>query len=123
MRLILVLTILLLVPLTASALPAPVPVVAAGFNFVSPALVIPAGTTVEWTSGALPHTVTTAADLNEAVAGRGNDELNKDGNPDTFHAHFETLQSFAHTFDTPGTYAYHCEIHFRFGMVGTIVVT
>ena len=123
MRLVLVLAALMLTPLASAVVPAPVPVAAAGFNFVSPALVVPAGTTVMWVGAALPHTVTTAADLNAALAGAGNDETNSDADPDTFHAAFSTGETFSHTFDTPGTYTYHCEIHFRLGMVGTIVVT
>ena len=114
MRPVIVLAALIaLVPLATAALPAPVPVVAAGFSFASPALVVPAGTTVEFIGAALPHTATSAADLNAAAGGVGNGAFDIDlpmGARGTV------------TFDTAGTYAYFCELHYRLGMVGTVVV-
>lgn len=106
-------TLLALAPLATAALPANAPVVAAGFSFVSPALVVPAGTTVEFVGAALPHTVTSAADLNAAAAGNANGAYRID---------LPMGASGTHTFGTPGTYAYFCELHYRLGMVGTIVV-
>jgi plastocyanin len=73
------------------------------FAFDPATLEVPVGTTVTWTNqGAAPHTVT--AD---------------DGTFDS-----GTLQpggTFSMTFDTPGTFTYHCEIHPS--MTATIVVT
>ena len=73
------------------------------FAFQPASLEVPVGTTVTWTNqGSAPHTVT--AD---------------DGSFDS-----GTLQpggTFSMTFDTPGTFTYHCEIHPN--MMGTIVVT
>ena len=73
------------------------------FAFQPATLEVPVGTTVTWTNqGSAPHTVT--AD---------------DGSFDS-----GTLQpggTFSMTFDTPGTFTYHCEIHPN--MMGTIVVT
>ena len=63
------------------------------FAFNPPSITVAPGTTVPWTNNdSAPHTVT--AD---------------DGSFDS-----ETLQpgqSFSHTFQSPGTIAYHCEIH------------
>ena len=73
------------------------------FAFQPASLEVPMGTTVTWTNqGTAPHTVT--ADDGAFDSG--------------------TLQpgsTFSLTFDTPGTFTYHCEIHPN--MMGTIVVT
>ena len=111
---ILALVALLALPLAAAALPASVPVAAAGFSFASPVLVVPVGTTVEWISAALPHTATSAASPTHALGGV------PDGR---FHEDLPMLASGAHTFTQAGTYDYFCALHFRFGMVGQIVVT
>lgn len=104
-------------------LPAPtVQVHAALFSFVSPVLVVPAGATVEWVGDLLPHTVTTSDTATDAIGGIPNDAANADGDPDTFHASLPEGAVVSHTFDTPGTYAYHCAFHSLLGMVGTIVV-
>jgi plastocyanin len=72
------------------------------FAFQPGSLEVAAGTTVTWTNaGAAPHTVTSdsgAFDSGQLAPGA----------------------SFSQTFDTPGTYTYHCEIHPN--MTGTIVV-
>lgn len=112
MRTILIVALIALVPLASAALPAPAPVVAAGFNFLSPVLVVPAGTTVQWTSAALPHTVTSAADLSAAIGG------DADG---AYRLNIPT-GSASLTFGAPGEYAYFCEFHVAFGMVGVIEV-
>lgn len=70
-------------------------------EFQPAAVQVPAGTTVtwEWDDGDVVHD----------VAGDGfASELKADG-------------EFAHTFDTPGTYAYECTVHP--GMVGRVIVT
>jgi plastocyanin len=73
------------------------------FAFQPASLEVAAGTTVTWTNtGQEKHTAT--AD---------------DGTFDS--KNLQPGESFSYTFDTPGTYAYHCEIHPQ--MTGTIVVT
>lgn len=111
--LVVALALLLLAPLAAAALPANVPVVAAGFSFASPALVVPRGTTVEWEGALLPHTVTSAASANGALQGQS------DGR---FRGDLPMGSSYVRTFHAAGTYEYFCELHVRLGMVGTIVV-
>src|SRR5438034_500285 len=75
--------------------------------FDPPALAVTEGTRVTWTnSGALPHTVTAddaSVDSGTLAAGSG---------------------TFSKTFDTAGTFAYHCTFHggAGTGMFGTIVV-
>jgi plastocyanin len=72
------------------------------FAFEPATLEIPVGTTVVWTNGgSAPHTVT--SDTGAFDSGR----LDPGG-------------TFSMTFDTPGTYAYHCEFHPN--MQATIVV-
>ncbi|HLH21303.1 MAG TPA: cupredoxin family copper-binding protein [Chloroflexota bacterium] len=72
------------------------------FQFSTPTLTVPAGTTVTWTNHDVePHTVT--AD-DRSFGSRG----------------LDTNETFAFTFDTPGTYAYHCALHPQ--MRGQIVV-
>ena len=100
----------------------PVPVIAAGFHFISPILVVPVGTTVEWRGEALPHTVTTSDSLEDALAGRANDRLNHDGQPDTFHKNLPVGVDVQHTYDAPGSFAYFCEVHRALGMVGLVEV-
>lgn len=114
MRIALVLTLLALVPVAAATLPTPVPVAAVGFSFASPALVVPAGTTVEWIGAALPHTVTSSADLSAAIAGVPDGALDADLPMGT---------RVSATFAESGQFSYFCRVHVRAGMVGTIVVT
>jgi plastocyanin len=72
------------------------------FAFEPATLEVPAGTTVVWTNaGSAPHTVTSDTDAFDS--GR----LDPGG-------------TFSMTFDTPGTYHYHCEFHAN--MQATIVV-
>jgi plastocyanin len=78
-------------------------VIIVDFAFQPASLEVPAGTTVTWTnSGAATHTVT--ADNGAFDSGR-----------------LASGATFSQTFDTAGTFAYHCEIHPQ--MTGTIVVT
>ena len=73
------------------------------FAFDPATLEVPIGTTVTWTNqGTAPHTVT--AD---------------DGTFDS--GALQPGSTFSVTFDTPGTFAYHCEIHPN--MMATIIVT
>ncbi|MGD9891037.1 MAG: plastocyanin/azurin family copper-binding protein [Dehalococcoidia bacterium] len=73
------------------------------FAFEPDTITVPAGTKVTWThAGQAPHTVT--ADNKRFDSGR-----------------LTAGQSFDFTFDTPGTYAYKCEIH-PGRMTGSVVV-
>jgi hypothetical protein len=72
------------------------------FGFQAPALTVRVGSSVSWSnSGAVGHTVTSD------VAGWDSATL-------------ATGQVFSRTFETPGTFAYHCAIHPS--MTGTITV-
>jgi plastocyanin len=75
------------------------------FAFTPAKLEIPAGTKVTWTNhDDIPHTVTSA------------------NPPKLFHSGpLDTDDSFAFTFDKPGTYTYFCALHPH--MQGTVLVT
>ncbi len=91
----------LLVHLPARA--ATVDVSISGFAFSPPSISVPAGTTVRWTNNhSVNHTST-------ADGGLWNSGTLTPG------------QQFSFTFNTPGTYPYHCAIHLE--MVGTVTVT
>jgi plastocyanin len=79
-----------------------------GTSFSPAALTITRGTTVRWISIDMPHTVTPD---NPAQAGvwTGTGLLNAG-------------ETFEFTFNTPGTYSYHCQPHRAAGMTGTIIV-
>lgn len=85
-------------------------------DFVPGDVTIDAGGTVTWTqSGSLPHTVTA-------------DDGSFDSHPDCSGGTdcMSTGDTFAHTFDEPGEYAYYCRIHGGpggVGMSGVVVVT
>jgi plastocyanin len=84
--------------------------------FVPPVLVVPAGTTLEWqnTIGGIPHTVTSAASITDALAGK------PDG---TFRFPLAVGGTNAkYTFNQSGVFSYFCEYHFGMGMVGMVVV-
>ncbi len=73
------------------------------FSFNPPTLEIPAGASVNWTNlDTAAHTVTS----DDGAFDSGN---------------VGTNESFSYRFDTPGTYAYHCNYHPS--MTGTITVT
>lgn len=74
--------------------------------FSRPSVTITAGTAVRWVNtGVMLHTVT------------------PDGHGEwTSQSLTTTGETFIHTFDTPGTYAYYCEPHVGSGMTGTITV-
>jgi plastocyanin len=78
-------------------------------RFEPATLTVPAGTEVIWTwgAGAFQHNV--------APVGT---EPPRSGNP------ANAPMTYRHTFDTPGTYNYYCEVHGSptFGMRGTIIV-
>src|SRR5262245_17932846 len=73
------------------------------FGFVQNSITIAPGTTVTWTNtGQAPHTVT-------ADSGAWTSDTLQNGD------------TFSWTFDKPGTFTYHCEVH-PAKMTGTIVV-
>jgi len=76
-------------------------------SFNPSTLTITAGTTVTWQNGSITHTVTSDA-----------------GSAQTFDSgNIGNGGTFTQTFNTAGTYAYHCKIHVASGMTGTITVT
>jgi plastocyanin/FtsP/CotA-like multicopper oxidase with cupredoxin domain len=83
-------------------------------NFFSPSnITVAAGEMVQWTNMGKPHTVTS----NPGPLGCS------PASTETFDS--GTLPSggtFSHAFSTPGTFAYHCEIH-GCSMAGTVTVT
>ena len=86
------------------AVTAPVAVSIVNFKFTPAAVTVTAGTTVTWTNkDAIGHTV------NFHASGINSPSILNQGD------------RFSHTFTTPGTYAYICDIH-PF-MHGTVVVT
>lgn len=89
---------------TSTSMASQVSVNIQNFAFSPNTLTVKAGTTVTWTNmDSVSHTVTSDS----------GSELNSGNIP--------TGSSYSHTFNTPGTYNYHCSIHT--GMVATIVVT
>jgi plastocyanin len=78
------------------------------FSYQPNPVTVPVGTTMIWTnntSASTPHTVTS-----------------DDGT--TFDSGtLNASQQFTFTFNTPGTYNYHCKFHQTLGMVGSIMVT
>ncbi|MDP2726904.1 MAG: cupredoxin domain-containing protein [Dehalococcoidia bacterium] len=92
-------------PASASVLPQTIVNISMSDNFFQPQILsINAGTMVVWTNGGnAPHTTTSGAALwDSGTISRG--------------------QTFSRTFDTPGTFPYHCIFHQGSGMVGTITV-
>jgi plastocyanin len=90
-------------PQTGGGLSIKADVAISGFAFDPNTLTIPKGATVIWTNmDSAPHNI---------VSDTG-DEINS--------ATFSKGETFAHTFSTPGTYAYHCGVHPS--MKGTVVV-
>ena len=78
------------------------------FVFVEDRIEVPVGTTVTWTNGdSTRHTVTSGAD---------------DSADGTFDSgDIEAGETFSHTFDEAGEFAYFCDIHPT--MTGVVVVT
>jgi len=74
-----------------------------GSAFDPATLTVSVGTTVTWTNeDSVPHTITS-------------DSGSEIGSPQ-----LSTGQTYSHTFNTAGTYAYHCSIHTF--MKGTVIV-
>jgi plastocyanin len=78
------------------------------FGFQAPALTVRLGTSVSWSNtGAAEHSVTSTSVGTATTAAWDSGKL-------------ASGQVFSHTFDTPGTFAYHCTVHPS--MTGTITV-
>ena len=78
----------------------------ANYQFQPSTLTIPVHSTVTWTDNQTGTTHTVTSD---------DGSFNSSGN-------LTAGQTFSLTFDTPGTYNYHCFYHQSIGMVGSIVV-
>ncbi|MCA1668943.1 MAG: cupredoxin family copper-binding protein, partial [Thermomicrobia bacterium] len=88
----------------ATSVSADVAITINNFQFMPPTITVPAGTTIRWTNQDGPtHTVTSD------MAGQFDS-----GN-------LPTNKSFSFTFNTPGTFTYHCSIHPT--MLGKVIVT
>jgi glucose/arabinose dehydrogenase/plastocyanin len=102
---------------------APAPVAAVGQSFVSPVTVVPEGTTVQWTSGAIPHTVTTSDEqCVPGVAGENCEANGAEGEHRFDHRLSGGADQVSHTFTEDGVYPYFCKFHAQLGMTGTVVV-
>ena len=78
-------------------------------------LAINAGDSVTFTNlGGAAHNI--HADDNSFRCANGCDDTGGNGNPSS------SAWSFTRTFNTPGTIAYHCDVHASMGMTGHIVV-
>lgn len=99
------LMLLVMIGTATSTAAADVSVTINGFAFMPASITVPVGTRVVWTNQQpqVPHTVTsdTAGIFDSGT--------------------FQTGATFAFTFNTVGTFAYHCNIHPN--MHGTVVVT
>ena len=96
-------------PTTAPPPPAAASVSMKDFQFEPPTITVKAGTTITWKNeGTKPHSATAV-----------------DKSFDT--AIFQPGESKSATFNTPGTFAYYCQLHGtpdgKGGMIGTVVVT
>ncbi len=82
------------------------------------ALTIRACDTVTWqhNDGRIPHTVT-SGNVGDPDAGAIFDS--RGGDPD---ARMTQGDTFSHTFDDAGTFAYHCVVHGGRGMTGSVTV-
>ncbi len=103
-----------------------VPVAAVGQSFLPQITVVPVDQPVEWTQGAIPHTITTSdtlcpvEDCDDQANDPGGDT---DDDPDTFDVVLSSpLSSYTHAFEDPGVYPYFCKFHDAMGMVGVVVV-
>ncbi|MCU1438495.1 MAG: putative copper-binding protein plastocyanin/az urin family protein [Naasia sp.] len=97
-------------------------IVAIGLAFLPADITVPAGTTVRWVNQeAITHSVTSGpwGDVNESTGLRGTQTA--DGEYDhTLAPAGEGGDTFAFTFEEPGTYQYFCRPHA--GMFGTVTV-
>jgi len=93
-----------------------------GGSFDPPNITIGVGETIRWTDVGGPHTVTSntggASGCTPVSAEAFDSNPGFPANPTDF---LNTGNTFEHTFNTPGTYAYHCKVHGCF-MSGTVTV-
>ena len=74
------------------------------FNFVPATVTIGVGDTVTWTNNATdPHTSTSDTGIWDSGS-------------------MSPGATFSHTFNSAGSFAYHCTFHQSLGMVGTVIV-
>jgi plastocyanin len=81
-----------------------------GMTFSPDPVTVAAGTTLQWNN----------VDDEEHTA------TSDTGSAESFDSGLlggERPKSFEHTFNTKGTFNYHCEVHVAMGMTGTITVT
>ncbi|PSG96280.1 hypothetical protein BRD56_11345 [Thermoplasmatales archaeon SW_10_69_26] len=96
------------------------PVAAVGQSFLPQAIVVPTGTSLAWTGGAIPHTVTSSQALCTGATSEACQ--NNAGDPDSFDGLLTGVgDTYRHTFDEPGVYPYYCEFHYALGMTGLVV--
>ena len=81
------------------------------FSFSPNNLTINVGETVQWVNQSGTHNVNGSVQSYPA-----NPVGFSSGSP------IPAPWTFSHTFNTPGTYQYHCDLHFAMGMTGTITV-
>jgi plastocyanin len=80
-----------------------------GFTFEPDSVTINAGDTVQWDWAGGTHTVT-SGDPGTCAPSAG------------FDSGIQSSGTFSHTFPTPGTYTYICELHCGTGMTGQVIV-
>lgn len=78
------------------------------FQFSPPTITVPVGGTVTWTNQSPQNFHTTTSDV-QGTTNSWDSGLTNPG------------QTFSHTFTTPGTYTYHCNVHTF--MRGTVIVS
>jgi plastocyanin len=108
---------------TEPADPSSYDVEAISITFMPETITVRAGTTVRWVNGeAITHTITSGAftDVNPSTGIRGSET--PDGLFDVKLApKGQDGDSFEHTYETPGTYPYYCDIHLSMNAV--VIVT
>lgn len=85
------------------------PVTVSNFQFNPSTLTITAGDEVVWTNTGGSHNVDGKTSVFPS-------------NPESFGNNVSSGWTYKFTFNTPGTYNYHCDPHAAMGMVGTVVV-
>lgn len=96
------------------------PVAAVGQSFLPQAVVVPTGTTLEWTGGPLPHTVTSSTSVCTSATEEHCE--NNDGEAGSFDGLVTGVgDTYQHTFEEPGVYPYFCRFHYPLGMTGLVV--
>ena len=93
---------------TPSPTPAGVTVGMLNNDFMPQTITVPAGTTVTWVNNEDPNTLD---NIHDVMA---------DDYTSWSSAYLNPAESYAHTFTTPGTYHYLCDLHSL--MEGTVVV-